>query len=111
MEANVPITGGGTGALQIEANSINVVEEQEFKGKARDLFWPWFAANISVFGISYGAFLLGFSVSFWQAVVVGIVGVVISFVLCGVVAVASKRGHAPTMTLGRAAFGVNGNRL
>ena len=38
-------------------------------------------------------------------------GVVVSFLLCGIVGVAGKRGSAPTMVLSRAAFGVRGNRL
>ncbi len=61
--------------------------------------------------MSYGAFVLGFGISFWQAVVVSIVGIIVSFLLCGFIAVAGKRGSAPTMVLGRAAFGVNGNKL
>src|SRR5499427_5671990 len=97
--------------LQIETNGINVITDAERKGRPRDLFTPWFAANISVLGLSYGAFLLAFGISFWQAVVVGIVGIIVSFLLCGFIAVAGKRGSAPTMVLGRAAFGVNGNKL
>jgi nucleobase:cation symporter-1, NCS1 family len=98
-------------ALEVEQNGLNSIEVAERRGRPRELFWPWFAANISVLGISYGAFLLGFGVSFPQAVVVGVVGIVISFLLCGLVSLSGKRGHAPTMTLSRAAFGVNGNRL
>jgi nucleobase:cation symporter-1, NCS1 family len=97
--------------LQIETNGINVITDAERKGRPRDLFWPWFAANISVLGLSYGAFLLAFGISFWQAVVVGVAGIVISFLLCGFIAIAGKRGSAPTMVLSRAAFGVRGNKL
>src|SRR5262252_7683876 len=96
---------------QVEMNGINVISESERKGHPRDLFWPWFAANISVLGLSYGAFLLAFGISFWQAVVVGVVGIIISFLLCGFIAIAGKRGSAPTMVLSRAAFGVRGNKL
>jgi purine-cytosine permease-like protein len=92
-------------------NGINVIAESERKGHPRDLFWPWFAANVSVLGLSYGAFVLGFGISFWQAVVVGMIGIVLSFLACGLIAVAGKRGSAPTMVLSRAAFGVNGNKL
>src|ERR1039457_3138755 len=80
--------------LQVEMNGINVIAEADRKGHPRDLFWPWFAANISVLGLSYGSFELDFGISFWQ-----------------VIAVAGKRGSAPTMVLSRAAFGVNGNKL
>jgi purine-cytosine permease-like protein len=92
-------------------NGINVISESERKGRPRDLFWPWFAANVSVLGLSYGAFVLGFGISFWQAVIVSVVGIVLSFLACGFISVAGKRGSAPTMVLSRAAFGVNGNKL
>src|SRR5262245_48293274 len=110
----VGTVGGGAAEsrpLQIETNGINVITDAERKGHPRDLFWPWFAANISVLGLSYGAFLLAFGISFWQAVVVGVAGIIISFLLCGFIALAGKRGSAPTMVLSRAAFGVRGNRL
>ena len=95
----------------IELNGINVIEEAERKGRPRDLFWPWFAANVSVLAMSYGSYFLGFGISLWQAVVAGIIGIVASFGICGFIAVAGKRGSAPTMVLSRAAFGVNGNRI
>lgn len=100
-----------TTALSVEVNGINSIDRSEHKGRPRDLFWPWFAANVSVLGVSYGSFLLGFGISLWQATLVGLTGIVVSFLFCGFIALAGKRGHAPTMTLGRAAFGVNGNRV
>lgn len=99
------------GALAIERNGINVIDESERKGRPAGLFWPWCAANISVLAISYGAFLLGFGVSLWQGLVAGILGCVVSFLLVGLVSLAGKRGSAPTMVLSRAAFGVRGNAL
>lgn len=95
----------------IEANGINTINESERRGKPSSLFWPWFGANVSVLGIGYGSFVLGFGVSFWQATLVGVVGVVFSFLLCGVISLAGKRGSAPTMVLSRATFGVRGNRV
>src|ERR1700758_722456 len=97
--------------LQIDMNGINVISESERKGHPRDLFWPWFAANISVLGLSYGACVLGFGISFWQALIVGVVGIVLSFLACGFISVAGKRGSAPTKGLSRAAFRGNGNKL
>ena len=107
-EEGTPAAAAGAG---IELIGIEVVPESSRAGRPRSLFWPWFASNISVLGISYGAFTLAFGVSFWQAEIAGIVGIVVSFALCGVIALAGKRGSAPTMVLSRAAFGVNGNRL
>jgi len=101
----------GTSALSVETNGINTITEAERKGKPRDLFWPWAAANVSVFGIAYGSYLLGFGVSFWQATVIGLVGIVVSFFFVGVIALAGKRGSAPTLVLSRSIFGVNGGRV
>ena len=98
-------------ALTIERTGIEIVPESDRTAKPRDLFWPWFAANVSVFGMSYGSFVLGFGISFWQATVVSTVGIVVSFLLCGLIAIAGKRGSAPTMVLSRAAFGVHGQKV
>jgi NCS1 family nucleobase:cation symporter-1 len=111
MARTEEMTPAGLAGTGIELNGIEVIAESERSGRPRSLFWPWFASNISVLGVSYGAFVLGFGVSFWQAVIAGVVGIVVSFALCGVIALAGKRGSAPTMVLSRAAFGVNGNRL
>ena len=108
----VEVTNTGEGrALSVESNGLNVIADVDRKGRPSQLFWPWFGANVSVLGLSYGAFALGFGISFWQAVIAGLIGVVFSFLLCGLVALAGKRGSAPTMVLSRAAFGVRGNKL
>src|SRR4051812_9709980 len=60
----------------IEANGINVIDESERKGTSSGLFWPWCAANISVLAVPYGAFILSYGVSFGQAGVRGLVGII-----------------------------------
>src|SRR3954454_2864403 len=95
----------------VELNGINVIPEDERRGRPRQLFWPWFGSNVSILGLGYGAFALYQGVSFWQALIAGVLGIIASFALCGFVAVAGKRGSAPTLVLSRAPFGVNGNRL
>jgi nucleobase:cation symporter-1, NCS1 family len=101
----------GSRRLEVETNGLDVIDDAERRGTPRQLFWPWFGANVSVLGLSYGSFTLGFGISFWQALVAGVVGILFSFLLCGFIAIAGKRGSAPTMLLSRAAFGVRGNRL
>lgn len=101
----------GSSALQVEMHGIDVIADADRKGKPRDLFWPWFAANISVLGLSYGAWVLDFGISFVQATIASVIGIVFSFLLCGFVALAGKRGSAPTMVLSRAAMGVRGSRV
>ena len=100
-----------TRRLGVERTGIEIIDESERTAKPRDLLWPWFAANISVFGISYAAFVLGFGISFWQAAVVTVIGVIVSFLLVGIIAIAGKRGSAPTMILTRSAFGVRGQKI
>jgi len=111
IDHGAPPTAAPPAPNGIEANGLNVIAEFERKGRARDLFWPWFGANVSVLGLSYGSFILGFGITFVQATIVALIGIVLSFALCGVVALAGRRGSAPTMLLSRAAFGVDGNRL
>ncbi|QPK93672.1 cytosine permease [Actinomyces sp. zg-332] len=97
--------------VAIEDIGLDVIAEADRKGKPSDLFMPWFAANISVLGMSWGAWVLGFGLSFVQAVIVTIVGVALSFLFCGIIATLGKKGSAPTLALSRAAFGYNGNRI
>ncbi len=109
--STAPYDPPGQSRVAVETNGINVIAESERKGTPRQLFWPWFGANVSVLGLAYGSFLFGFGISFWQATVAGLVGIVASFLLCGLMAIAGKRGSAPTLVLSRAAFGVDGNRV
>lgn len=97
--------------LTIELNGINIITESQRTGTARSLFWPWAAGNVSLLALSYGAFFLGFDISFWQATLAAVVSTVGSFLVVGISSIAGKRSNAPTMTLSRAAFGVKGNRL
>jgi NCS1 family nucleobase:cation symporter-1 len=48
-----------TPRVAVETNGINVIAESQRKGVPRQLFWPWFGANVSVVGLAYGSFLLG----------------------------------------------------
>jgi NCS1 family nucleobase:cation symporter-1 len=95
----------------VEANGINTIAEEERRGRARELFLPWFAANVSVFGISYGAFTLSYGISLGLGLLAGVIGLAVSFGAVAFVATAGPRGSVPTMVLSRAAFGVRGNRV
>jgi purine-cytosine permease-like protein len=95
--------------MQLELNGTNIIEESERGGRASSLFWPWCGANVSLLALSYGAFFLGFGISFWQATGAAIAGTILSFLLVGFSSLAGKKSNAPTMVLSRAAFGVKGN--
>ena len=61
--------------------------------------------------LSYGSFVLGLGISFWQATLIAILGTIGSFALVAVSSLAGKRSNAPTMALSRAIFGVRGNLI
>jgi NCS1 family nucleobase:cation symporter-1 len=98
-------------AFDVEVNGPNVIEESQRAGKAHSLFWPWAGANVSLLALSYGAFFLGFGISFRQATIAAFVGTIGSFLLVGISSLAGKRSNAPTMILSRASFGVKGSIL
>jgi NCS1 family nucleobase:cation symporter-1 len=101
----------GSGTLQIERNGINAVPDGERHGRPRDLFWPWAASNLSLFGVAFGVYVVGLGLGLVPAIIAGTIGYVASFALVGLVGVAGARSGVPTMTLGRAAFGYQGNKL
>jgi purine-cytosine permease-like protein len=112
------VEGHGSGQPQsdrvwsIETNGINPIPDSERHGRPVDLFWVWCAANISILGITYGAFLVTFyGLNLPQALLAGTVGAVVSFLLVGFVGLAGKLGGAPTLVLSRAPFGVVGNAI
>lgn len=98
-------------AFDLETNGQNTIQESERKGSARSLFWPWAGANVSLLALSYGSYLLGFGISFRQAMWAGVIGTICSFLLVGISSLAGKRSNAPTMVLARATFGVKGSVL
>ena len=93
----------------VEKRGIEPVAAHERHGKAAELGWVWFAANIGVLSLVFGAVLRSFGLDLWQAIAAVVVGSVGSFLLAGVVAVAGKWGGMPTLALSRAAFGRLGN--
>ncbi|MFE9249022.1 purine-cytosine permease family protein [Streptomyces sp. NPDC007088] len=94
----------------VETRGIEPVPDSERHGRASQMFWTWFAANISILGLPLGATLVAFrGLNIWQAILVAVLGSVGSFALVGVLSLAGKKGGAPALTLSRAVFGQRGN--
>lgn len=94
----------------VEQRGIEPVPAAERTGNPLQLFWVWFAANISILGLPLGATLVAVQgLNIWQALIVAAIGTAGSFALVGVVSIAGRRGGAPSMTLSRAVFGPRGN--
>jgi nucleobase:cation symporter-1, NCS1 family len=103
--------GVTTGRVEaaLETRGIEPVPADERHGRPAQLFWVWFAANISILGLPLGATLVAQGLTVWQAVIVAAVGSVGSFAIVGAVSIAGRRGGAPGLTLSRAVFGARGN--
>ncbi|GAB2812052.1 purine-cytosine permease family protein [Streptomyces daliensis] len=94
----------------VETRGIEPVPDGERHGRASQMFWTWFAANISILGLPLGATLVAFrGLNIWQAALVAVIGAFGSFALVGALSIAGKRGGAPALTLSRAVFGARGN--
>ncbi|HEX7350839.1 MAG TPA: cytosine permease [Brachybacterium sp.] len=93
----------------VEQRGIEPVPVSERTGNPLQLFWVWFAANISVLGLPLGVSLIALGLSVWQSIVVAVIGAVGSFAIVGLISIAGRRGGAPSLTLSRAVFGTRGN--
>ncbi|MFA1820830.1 cytosine permease [Virgibacillus oceani] len=84
--------------------------DEEKTGKPKDLFFIWFAANMGILGIVYGALIIGYGLSFVQSILVVILGP-LSFALVGYASLAGRDSGAVTFMLSRAAYGFKGNHI
>lgn len=99
-----PTEQARAGAL--ETRGIEPVPAEERTGRPGQLFWVWFAANISILGLPLGVTLVAMGLTVWQAVIAAVLG---SFAIVGAISIAGRRGGAPGLTLSRAVFGARGN--
>src|SRR6266487_2671271 len=94
----------------VEMNGINPIEREERHGRPLELFWIWFAGNIGILGVVYGAqYLAGNGLNLWQSLFVGLVATMVSFIFVGILSIPGVWGGAPMLTLSRAVFGTRGN--
>lgn len=104
-----PSEGGFRSLFQVEERGIEPVPRAEQTSEPKELFWIWFAGNISILGLPLGIWVVAGVLNIWQALVATVIGAVGSFAIVGVVSIAGQRGGAPSLTLSRATFGVVGN--
>ncbi|NGN70338.1 cytosine permease [Streptomyces sp. A7024] len=94
----------------VESRGIEPVPDHERRGRVRELFPTWVAANISVLLLTMGASLvIANGLNFWQVLAVAAIASVVSYGMVGVLSISGKWGGAPGAMLSRAAFGVRGN--
>lgn len=87
-----------------------LVPNEERNGRPKELFFIWFASNIGILGVVYGALIVGYQLSFIQSILAAIVGA-LSFALVAYLSISGLKTGSTTFVLSRAVFGVKGNYI
>ncbi len=101
---------GADNPWRIEQRGIEQVPDAERHGNAQELFYIWFAANIGFLGLLYGAMILAYHLTFWQGIMVSLLGSA-SFLLVGFLGIEGKNTGSPMLMIARRPFGDYGNTL
>lgn len=95
---------------KIEKAGIDPIVPGLRHGRPSDLFWLWFAGNLSFTYIVIGAVVWSYGLSLWQAVLALFLGVS-SFFSIGYLGIPGTLTGLPTMAYSARYFGKQGNRL
>jgi nucleobase:cation symporter-1, NCS1 family len=93
-----------------EARGIEYIPLSERRGGPIDLFWMWAGALFNVEYVVYGALIISFGLSFWQAALVIVIGN-LSYLIAGVGSLQGPAAGTSVFAIARAPFGPNGARL
>lgn len=96
--------------FQVETYGINPVQHGDRHGRTRDLFWLWFAGNMSFTYIVIGAVVWSYGLSLWQSVLAITLGLA-SFAVIGYLGLPGHATGLPTMAYAERIFGRYGNRI
>ncbi|PSR21532.1 MAG: hypothetical protein C7B45_10470 [Sulfobacillus acidophilus] len=94
----------------VEAAGLEPISDLQRHGDARQLFWVWFAGNLSFAYLVIGAAVWSFGLSLWQSVLSIAVGTM-AFGAIGYLGLPGRRTGLPTMAYFSRCFGSRGNRL
>ena len=97
-------------AFRLEKRGIEPVPERDRPMTPASLFWMWAGAIWNVEFLVYGALIVSFGLSFWQAVATILVGNVF-YVFLGLASLWGPEAGTTTFMVSRAPFGRNGNRV
>ncbi|MFJ8544442.1 purine-cytosine permease family protein [Streptomyces sp. NPDC093586] len=94
-----------------ETRGIEIVEDGERHGKARDLFFVWSAPNVSVLNLTVGASLtIVLGLEIWQGLLVLLASSVLA-ALPGIVAISGPAAGTSGSVIQRAIYGIRGNKI
>ncbi|WP_344818861.1 purine-cytosine permease family protein [Microbacterium soli] len=97
-------------AARPETRGIELIDDRDRHGRARDLFAVWAAPNVSVLNFTIGATLIVLGLELWQAVLVIIAGM-LPWVLTGIIAISGPAAGTSGSVVMRAMYGIIGNRI
>ncbi|MFL5863789.1 MAG: purine-cytosine permease family protein [Solirubrobacteraceae bacterium] len=93
-----------------EARGIEYIPRAERRGRPRDLMWMWAGALFNVEYVVYGALIVSFGLTFWQAALVIVIGN-LSYIITGVGSLQGPQAGTSVFAISRAPFGPRGARL
>lgn len=93
-----------------ETRGIELIEDADRHGRARDLFFVWAAPNVSIVNLTIGATLILLGLEIWQAALV-ILAAASLWVMPGIIAVSGPSSGTSGSVVTRAIFGVLGIRI
>ncbi|MFE6995994.1 purine-cytosine permease family protein [Microbacterium sp. NPDC057659] len=94
-----------------ETRGIELIDDAQRHGRARDLFFVWSAPGVSVLNITVGASLtLVLGLEIWQALLVVLVSSVLA-ILPGIVAISGPAAGTSGSVIQRAIYGIHGNKI
>ncbi len=97
-------------AFHVETHGIDYIGLTERWAKPRDLFGMWAGASVQFEYIVYGALLMAFGFTFWQAVGLILVGN-LSYLLLGLCSLQGPGAGTTVFAISRAPYGPQGSRV
>jgi len=105
-----PEDSSNAGAFRVETRGIDFVPEHHRWATPRNIGAMWAGSSINVEYFVYGALLMGFGFSFWNALILIVVGN-LSFLLLGLASLQGPETGTTAFIISRAAFGTRGSRI
>ncbi|MFJ6668465.1 purine-cytosine permease family protein [Streptomyces sp. NPDC091383] len=106
-EESAPVSRASGG---VESHGIDHIPDSERRGRPKELFSVWAAANVNYLSLVVGGALVLTGLSLWQALAVVVVGNLF-WLLTGLLAVPGPAAGAPSEVITRTLYGVRGNRV
>ena len=97
-------------AFHVEQHGVDYIPPSERWAKPRDIAGMWAGASVNIEYFIYGAILMGFGFSFWQALSLIIIGN-LSWFLVGLCSLQGPQTGTTVFGINRAAFGPQGSKF